>query len=393
MSDETTPEEAAPGQDLESLRNPQPLYKMMRDLAPVVHMERGNMGSTIVAKHEDVLTVLRTPEIFSSNAEAVQIAQIRPLIPLQIDPPAHAKYRNLLDPLFAPKRIAGLEARTRLLVNGFIDEVIDAKKANFHLAVAEPLPSMVFLELLGLPVSRAKEFIALKDGIIRPEASDEAGRLVKVNEVGAKIYAVLSEVVEARILEPKNDFISSFLTSEVDGERLTPDEVIDICYLFFLAGLDTVTASLDCFIAYLAQNEDKRQSLIARPELIPAAIEELLRWESPVTGVARIAIQDTELSGCPIKKGTLVAPILGSANTDESFWERANEVDFERETNKHLAFGGGVHRCLGSHLARMELRVTLEEWHRRIPNYQLANGIDLRYSQGLRQVENLELVW
>ena len=112
-----------------------------------------------------------------------------------------------------------------------------------------------------------------------------------------------------------------------------------------------------------------------------------------MTGVARIAIQDTELSGCPIKKGTLVAPILGSANTDESFWERADEVDFERETNKHLAFGGGVHRCLGSHLARMELRVTLEEWHRRIPNYQLANGIDLRYSQGLRQVENLELVW
>ena len=274
MSNETTPEEAAPGEDLESLRNPQPLYKMMRDLAPVVHMERGNMGSTIVAKHEDVLTVLRTPEIFSSNAEAVQIGQIRPLIPLQIDPPDHAKYRKLLDPLFAPKRIAGLEARTRLLVNGFIDEVIDAKKANFHLAVAEPLPSMVFLELLGLPVSRAKEFIALKDGIIRPEASDEAGRLVKVNEVGAKIYAVLSEVVEARILEPKNDFISSFLTSEVDGERLTPDEVIDICYLFFLAGLDTVTASLDCFIAYLAQNEDKRQCLIARPELIPAALEE-----------------------------------------------------------------------------------------------------------------------
>ena len=381
-----------PMADPEGLRNPQPLYKMMRDLAPVVAIER----ATIVAKHDDVLTVLRTPEVYSSNADAVQIGQVRPLIPLQIDPPEHSKYRKLLDPLFAPKKIAPLEQRTRSLVNELIDAVQDQGHANFHDAVAEPLPSIVFLELLGLPVSRAKEFIALKDGIIRPEGDDEDERQAVIDATGAKIYAVLEEVTDERIAEPKDDFISGFLASEVDGHRLTRDDVVDIGYLFFLAGLDTVTASLDCFLAYLAQHPDKRQRLVDDPGIIPNAIEEMLRWESPVSGVARITIEDAELSGCPIASGTLVAPLLASANTDEEFWgeaEAGDEVDFDREVNKHLAFGAGVHRCLGSHLARLELRVTLEEWHRRIPDYRLADGVELLYSQGLRQVENLELVW
>lgn len=382
-----------PGMDAEGLRNPQPLLKMMRDFSPVLAMEMNGSPSAVVALHEDVLTVLRTPEVFSSNAEAVHIGQIRPLIPLQIDPPDHSKFRKLLDPLFAPKRIAPLEASTRALVNGLIDQVVDQGGCNFHAAVAEPLPSTVFLQLLGLPVSRAKEFIALKDGIIRPEFSTAEERLERVNATGAQIYAVLEEVVDARAAERQDDFISGFLDSEVEGERLTREDVIDICYLFFLAGLDTVTASLDCFIAYLAQHPEQRQSLVDDPSLIPGAIEELLRWETPVTGVARIAIQDTELSGCPIKAGTFVSPLLASANTDERFWEGADAIDFHRPANKHLAFGGGVHRCLGSHLARLELRVVMEEWHRRVPEYRIADGVELLYSQGLRQVENLELVW
>jgi cytochrome P450 len=387
-------DEAAPAPDLGMLANPQPMYKMMRDLSPVVTLERGHGISTVVvAKHEDVLTVLRNPDIFSSGDDAVHIGQIRPLIPLQIDPPDHSKYRKLLDPLFAPKRIAQLEQRTRELVNSMIDGIESSGGANYHLTIAEPLPSTVFLELLGLPVSRAKEFIALKDGIIRPPVTNEEDRIKSVNATGAKIYAILEEIVEERSRERRNDFVSGFLDSEVDGERLTKNDVVDICYLFFLAGLDTVTASLDCFMAYLARNPEQRKSLVDDPSLIPAAIEEMMRWETPVTGVARITTQDTELSGCPIKKGTGVSPLLASANTDEAFWADADKVDFHRESNKHLSFGGGVHRCLGSHLARMELRVALEEWHRRIPEYRLKDGIELVYSQGLRQVENLELVW
>jgi cytochrome P450 len=323
----------------------------------------------------------------------VQIGQIRPLIPLQIDPPDHKNFRKLLDPLFAPKRIALLEDRTRDLVRGLIAEVRDTGRCNFHLSVAEPLPTTVFLQLLGLPLDRAKEFIALKDGIVRPAAHTDAERLAMVNETGRQIYAVLQEVVDQRLEAREDDFISLFLDSEVDGHRLTPEDVIDIGYLFFLAGLDTVTASLDCMLSYLAQHPEQRQQLVDDPSLIPHAVEEMLRWETPVQGVIRITTQDTELNGCPIPKGKQVSVLLGSANVDERSWERPDEVDFHREINKHIAFGGGAHRCLGSHLARMELRVALEEWHLAVPEYRLPEGIELRYSQGLRSIDNLELIW
>jgi cytochrome P450 len=259
--------------------------------------------------------------------------------------------------------------------------------------VAEPLPTTVFLQLLGLPVSRRDEFLALKDGIIRPPTTDPAERIRMVDATGAQIYAVLDEALAERTEQRQDDFLSQFLDAEVDGHRLTHDEILDICYLFFLAGLDTVTASLDCFLAYLAQHDEHRRQLVEDPSCIPHAIEEMLRWETPVAGVVRITTEPTELSGCPIEAGTTVHVVIGSANTDEASWERVDTVDFARPANKHLAFGGGAHRCLGSHLARMELRITLEEWHARVPEYAIADGVELQYSQGLRAVENLELVW
>ena len=204
---------------------------------------------------------------------------------------------------------------------------------------------------------------------------------------------MLEEVIDARAEAPQDDFISGFLTAEIDGRRLSRDDVIDICYLFFLAGLDTVAASLDCMLAFLARHPDHRRQIVNDPAVIPHAVEELLRWETPVSGVVRMPTRDTELSGCPITAGQQVLVLLGSANTDEAFWERADEVDFHREVNKHLAFGGGVHRCLGSHLARLELRVLLDEWHARIPDYELAPGTELDYSPGLRQIDPLPLVW
>jgi cytochrome P450 len=387
MTDAALPEV----EDLTALAHPQPLFKLLRDAGPAVHME--DMDMFIVGGDADVHEVLHHPEVYSSGPEAVKIGQIRPLIPLQIDPPEHRNFRKLLDPLFAPKRIALLEDRTRALVQDLIGAVADDGRCNFHTAVAEPLPTTVFLQLLGLPLDRAKEFIALKDGIVRPPAHTDAERLAMVNETGQKIYEVLQEVVDQRLEERKDDFISLFLDSEVDGHRLTPDDVIDIGYLFFLAGLDTVTASLDCMLAYLAQHTEQRQQLVEDPSLIPHAVEEMLRWETPVQGVIRITTQDTELNGCPIPKGKQVSVLLGSANVDERTWERPDEVDFHREVNKHIAFGGGAHRCLGSHLARMELRVALEEWHLAVPEYRLPEGIELRYSQGLRSIDNLELIW
>lgn len=385
--------EVDPMDEVQANAHPQGLYKMMRDFAPVVAREDGPMPSQLVSHLADVREVLRTPEIYSSNFDAVKIGQVRPLIPLQIDPPDHARFRKILDPLFAPKRVALLEARTRELTTELIDAVIDDGECNFHKAVAEPLPSIVFLQLLGLPLDRRDEFLELKDGIIRPPAETPEERDAMVNATGQRIYEVLENVVASRKEHRRDDIVSGFLDAEIDGHRLTDNDIVDICYLFFLAGLDTVTASLDCMLAYLAQRPAQRDRLVGDPSLIPHAIEELLRWETPVAGVPRICVQDTELNGCPIKKGDIVSVMLGSANTDERGWDEPDVVDFDREVNKHLAFGGGVHRCLGSHLARMEMRVVLEEWHRRVPNYQLATDEALVYSQGLRQIDHLPLSW
>lgn len=379
--------------DREYARDPQSAWKLMFERTPVLEETGGPVPGVIVGAHSDVVEALRRPEVFSSGVDAVHVGQVRPLIPLQIDPPEHRTYRKLLDPLFAPRRVAALELRVREFARTLIEAVADQGGCELNQAFAEPFPSTVFLELLGLPVSRTPEFIELKDGIIRPQASTPDEREDMVKQTGRRIYAVLDEVIEARAKDPKDDFISGFLTAEIDGHRLSRNDVIDICYLFFLAGLDTVTASLDCILAFLAQHPDHRRQIVADPAIIPHAIEELLRWETPVPGVARRTTTDTELSGCPIPAGKQVVVLLGSANTDERFWERADEVDFHRQVNKHLAFGGGVHRCLGSHLARLELRVALEEWHARIPDYELAPGAELRYSPELRQVESLPLVW
>jgi cytochrome P450 len=378
--------------DLEGLAHPQPLYKMLREAGPIVDMI-ADAGMVLVGGDAEVRHVLQHPEIFSSGIDAVEIGQIRPLIPLQIDPPQHKSFRKLLDPIFAPKQVALIEDQTRALVRGLVAAVADKGECNFHHAIAEPLPTTVFLQLLGLPVARLHEFIELKDGIIRPPVTTNAERVAYTREVGQKIYTVLQEAIDERQAERSDDILSMFLDAEVEGHRLTNDDVLDIGYLFFLAGLDTVTASLDCMLSYLSQHPEQRQQLVDDPSLIQHAVEEMLRWETPVQGVVRVTTQETEIGGCPIAKGQVVSVMLGSANCDERSWDDADTIDFDRAENRHIAFGGGAHRCLGSHLARMELRVALEEWHRAVPDYRLKEGIDLVYSQGLRAVENLELVW
>jgi cytochrome P450 len=379
--------------DPETLAHPQPMFRHLREAGPVVASPPAMGGMVYVVGDAEVRHVLQHPDVFSSGIDAVHIGQVRPLIPLQIDPPEHRTYRKLLDPIFAPKQVARLEDRTRELVRGFIAPVASEGRCNFHATVAEPLPTTVFLQILGLPVERAREFIELKDGIIRPPVRTPEERSAHVKEVGQRIYAVLQEAVDERRARRAGDVLSMFLDAEVDGHRLSNDAVLDIGYLFFLAGLDTVTASLDCMVAYLAQHPDHREQLVRDPSLIQHAIEEMLRWETPVQGVVRVTTADTEVAGCPVAEGTVVTALLASANTDGGAWPDPDIVDFGREENRHVAFGGGAHRCLGSHLARMELRVALEEWHRAIPSYRIADGVDLRYSPGLRSVENLELTW
>lgn len=395
MADSTYPSGGAPSLgnglfDGDMSRCPQPLYRMMREHAAVI---RADATHVLVTRHTDVMDTLRDAETFSSDMDAVPLGNDRPLIPLQVDPPDHLKFRKLLDPLFAPRAVALLEPEVRRLTTELIDAFIEDGSVELSEALAVPLPCTVFLALLGLPQEDLPTFLRIKDGIIRPPGL--AGREADIvrKQTAQEIYDYFAPVIAARRAEARDDLITKFVHAEVDGHRLTDDDIVDICFLFLIAGLDTVTATLTCNIAYLAQHPDHRRELADDPSLIPAAVEELMRWESPVPGVARVLARDAEVAGEHLEAGTRVTVLIGSANTDEQEFDRADTVDFHRDANRHLAFGGGIHRCLGSHLARLELRVAMEELQRRIPDYELAPGTTLEYTEGLRAVEHLPLVF
>ena len=383
------------GMDPEMAANPQALYPLMRE-APVMSIE-GLAGVGVLLSTKEVIDeALRHPEIYSSNMDAVDLKNKRPMIPLQIDPPEQKKYRKLLDPIFAPRKMAAMEEEVAVLVNDLIDRFIANGSVDFAKEFSVPFPSQVFLTLLGLPLDELDRFLTMKDGIIRPDhvtgalyGSKKATDYQQM--IADSVYEYFDKVLDERELKREDDILSMFLDAEVDGVQLNRDEMLDICFLFLIAGLDTVTATLDCMFSFLAQHPDQRQQIVANPDLIPSAIEELLRWETPVMGVARVAVEDTELGGCPIKKGDQVMIMLGSANTDEAEFPDADVVRFDREVNRHLAFGGGIHRCLGSHLARMELRVALREWHRRIPEYSVEPGHTLVYTPAIRSIEHFPM--
>jgi cytochrome P450 len=376
--------------------DPQPLYRAMRETGAVVPVDE---HMVVVCRRAEIDEMFRRTEDFTSNMNAVDLQNKRPLIPLQIDPPEHKKYRRILDPLFAPKRMALLEEPIADLVRELMDAFGGRREIDFAAEFSVPFPSRVFLELLGLPVGDLPTFLAMKDGIVRPEhvvgtefGSEEA--ISHQKRTADSIYEYFDAVLDEReaAATDADDLLAAFLHSEIDGETLTREEILDICFLFLIAGLDTVTATLDCMFAYLATHPDHRRQIVEDPSLIPSAIEELLRWETPVMGVARAAKVDTELGGCPIAEGQMVAVMLGAANTDDDEFGDGDVVRFDREINRHLAFGGGVHRCLGSHLARQELRVALREWHLRYPDYAVAEGHELQYTPAIRSIEHFPMV-
>lgn len=377
-------------QTVTGVADPQPMYRALRESNPVFRSPQ----AVVLSRLADIEMALKHTELFSSNMDAVDLGNVRPLIPLQIDPPEHAKYRRILDPLFTPREMARREPLVTELVNEMIDRFAARGECDFHAEFAVPLPCTVFLQLLGLPLEDLDRFLLWKDGVIRPAGDSGFDRRHKSSAgVAQQIYEYFDKAIDEHIAVPRDDVLSAMIAADVGGQPLSREELLDICFLFLIAGLDTVTDSLDCFFVYLARHPQHRRQLVERPDVLPGAVEELLRWETPVPGVARVATQDVEVGGCPISKGERVSPLLGAANTDPAEFPDPETVDFTRSPNRHRAFGGGPHRCLGSHLARMELRVALREFHRRIPDYEIKPGTQLTYTAALRSVESLPLVF
>ena len=374
--------------------HPQPVYARILENHRVAKSIA--MSSPILSRYEDVMYALRHPEIFSSEMDMqVLLGTRRPMIPQQIDPPRQTRYRKILDLRFSRPRMQVLEPDLRRHAQEMIDGFVERGECEFDSEFAVPLPCRAFLTLMGLPQEELDLFIELKNGIIRPPV--DPMDLIAATEfrmkTGERIYTYFEKMIEDRRSKPCDDMMTYLTTVELDGQRLTDDEILDISYLFLLGGLDTVTATLGCSMAYLASNPEQRRKLVAKPELIPNAVEELLRWETPVSLVPRVLKQNVTIGDVELREGNLVNLLIGAANVDPAEFTDPTRVDFERENNRHIAFGAGAHRCLGSHLARMELRAALEEWHRRIPEYEIKAGAVPNVSVGIREQLYLPLVW
>jgi cytochrome P450 len=288
-----------------------------------------------------------------------------------------------------------LEPELRRHAQQLIDGFVERGECEFDQEFAVPLPCAAFLTLMGLPQEELDLFLELKNGIIRPpvDPMDMIAATEFRMKTGERIYAYFEKAIADRRARPQDDMVTYLTTVDFDGRPLSDEEILDICYLLLLGGLDTVTATLGCSMAYLASNPEQRRKLVAKPELIPNAVEELLRWETPVSLVPRVLKQNVTIGDVELREGALVNILLGAANVDPAEFPDAMNVDFERENNRHISFGAGAHRCLGSHLARMELRAALEEWHKRIPEYQIKPGAVPNVSPGIREQLYLPLVW
>jgi cytochrome P450 len=373
---------------------PQQYYVDLMERTPVVFDAQADMYQLL--KMEDVLFVNRHPDTRQSSK---YLGSTRPAIPLGLDGDEHRKYRKLLDPVFAPKQVEPLGAQIRELANELIDGFVDAGQADGYRAWAEPLPSTIFLTILGLPTDQLSDFLRFKNLIlgneelrsIPPEEQVER-RLEAITWIQQYFNTALDEREAAG--DPGGDLIGLLLTTEVDGQRLSRLEILDILGLLVIAGLDTVAASLACFLSYLARHPDQRARLVADPSGWPAAIEELMRFESPVTDGGRILTSEiTVPSGATLPAGTFVGISWAAANVDPDVFPSPLDVDFERTPNRHIGFASGFHRCLGSHLARIEMVVAMQVWHERIPNYEIAPGAELLYSGNPRAPHRLPLVW
>jgi cytochrome P450 len=369
--------------------NPFPIWEELRTSGcPVAHSDRYG-GTWLPVTHELVSQIAYDTEHFTSRAVVVSEARpgpedlpapIGPAPPITSDPPFHALARRLLLPAFAPKKIEALEDYTRALCRELLDRIGDRDEADAAVDYAQHIPLRVIAKMLGFPESDADYFrhvitLILEEGIRLAEDDEE--RLKQQAEMDAYFDAQ----IEDHRQNPRDDLTTFLLEAELDGNKLMHEHVRGTMLLILVAGIDTTWSAIGASLWHLAQHPDDRRRLAAEPELMPFAVEEFLRAYAPVT-MARLVAKDVEIEGQELKEGDWVLLPFPAANRDPSYFSQADEVVLDRAENRHSAFGLGIHRCLGSNLARMELRVAIEEWVRRYPEFTLSDPAAVTWAGG-----------
>lgn len=368
--------------------------KLSTDYPPIFYSVGSHGGSWHLLKHADAFRMLRDAEYFSNEGGTPfprDPADPFKFIPIEIDPPEHRKYRAILDPVFSPQGIVALDETIRQLANDLIDEVIDKGECEFTTAYGRPLPVAIFLDLMGLPQAMRDTFVDWAVGLLH--STTREGMAAAFNQIVAYIKQAIAE----KRANPDDKVVSRIVHGEIDGRVMSEKESFGFVLFLFIAGLDTVFATMNNMWLWLAENPSRRheirQRVIDSPQDMNAVTEELLRMWA-VTFSGRSLRKDLILRGVTMKAGDKVMSVLPSCNYDPEVWTDPLTVDFDRQRKPILSFAGGVHSCMGAHLARLEIRIGLEEWLKRIPDFSVKPGTHIEYRPGgVVGPEYLPLVW
>jgi cytochrome P450 len=337
-----------------SAPDPHPVYRALRDGAPLHRCEERDLF--VLSRHADVRAAVLDPATYSS-AQGVIPSGFVPEKPILIssDPPTHTRLRKAVQRALTPRRVAELEPRIRGFARQLLDALPFGEEVDLVAGYTQPLPMFVMSELLGVPMADRPTFRRWAEAVVHTNQGSSAA----IEAAQRELYAYFAGVVAERRTRPRKDLIGILLAPGDEGETLEPDEILGFCFLLLLAGIETTTAALGNAAAILDRERAARAALLDDPGRIPAAVEEALRYDSPVQVLFRTATQDVELAGTRIPKGAYVAPLLGSANRDERQFPDPDRFDIGRSPQGHVGFGFGKHFCLGASLARLEARIAL----------------------------------
>jgi len=342
------------------------IYRRLRDDRPVYF--EPTTGHWAIARYDDVRAAANDPRTFSSEGTDTS----RGLLPMiqALDPPRHDALRARVTRAFTPTRVAALEPSVRAIARQLLDRFAPRGRGDLVVDFARQLPSQVIGALLGVPPERNAVFLEASEALI--EATPESALDARFRHPALQIYRAFSELLAERRAAPRDDLMSALLAAEIDGEKLSEPELLGFCFVLIVAGNDTTANLIANGAVLLADHPDARRELARDPRRIPAAVEEMLRCETPAQALPRIVRRDVTLHGVTIPAGAQVRLLWGAANRDERVFPDAERFDPSRDARGHLGFGQGIHFCLGANLARLEARVAFEELLARIPDYALA---------------------
>ncbi|MGH3636088.1 cytochrome P450 [Mycobacterium sp.] len=338
-------------------------WKSLRDAGPVVFMN----GCYYLTRREDVLAALRNPKVFSSRLALQPPGSPLPVVPLAFDPPEHTRYRKILQRYFSPHALSKSRPVLTRHATDMIDAIAGRGKCEVMADVANLYPFQVFLDLYGLPLEDRDRLIAWKDAVIADKAYVTEADLAP----GRELFGYLTDVIRQRRQNPGSDILSQVMTGEGAFSDL---ELLGMSHLLILAGLDTVTAAIGFSLLELARRPQLRTQLRDDPKQIRAFIEEIVRLEPSAPVAPRVTTEIVTVGGMTLPAGSSVRLCMAAVNRDGSDAMSTDQLVMDGKVHRHWGFGGGPHRCLGSHLARIELTVVVDEWLKRIPEFELAPG-------------------